>query len=221
MKIALKRPSPELVDKCLLSSWGFLSLCGLITVPFFLFVAHFFLQLRDLKEVNGRIQSLQRNALHKEAQLKKDEKVLEQIKHANHNYLQKTLESMVFLGSERQKWQAFSQQMEPGHPMKEKVSFLYQGNNKLQFVQTDLRKSKFFQETEENQTQPVEMSEEDLKELLCFIEGAQIHPHHPKEDAPQMILKTFELEKHTFLSEADKTFNVKMQLIKREAPTKL
>ena len=153
-------------------------------------------------------------------QMKTEEKILSQIGRSKSGYLKEVLESMVFLGTERQKWQLFSQQIEPSHPMKQRVSFLEQGHNKLEFVQTDVRKNELFEETEENQKNAVELSDEDLKTLLCYIEGAQIHPYSPKEGAPQILLKSFELEKKNIPGITDKTYHIQMQLIKREALAK-
>ncbi len=220
VKSFLKKLPSRFLEKHLFSSSSFFIASFILTIPFIIAVIYYLFEYNELKHLNNRIISLQKIAINKEAQLKSEEKVLHQINHSRSGYLQTALESMVFLGSERQKWQFFSEQIEPSHPMKERVSFLEHGNNKLQFIQSDIRKNTFFQETEEKQKNAVEVSEEDLKTLLCYIEGSKIHPHLPKEGAPQIILKSFELEKKTLLGIVDKTYHIQMQLIKREAPLK-
>jgi hypothetical protein len=97
------------------------------------------------------------------------------------------------------------------------VSFLQSGNNNLQFLQIEKRKTAFFQETEEKQQYPVEMSEEDLKGLLCYLEGSPIHPYQPHEGAPQILIKSFQLEKKNIVGTPEKTYQIQTQLIKREA----
>ncbi len=192
----------------------------LLILPFLISSVCFFFEQKKLHELHERISLIQAKQMRKEFQIKTEEKILNQIGKSKSGYLKEVLESMVFLGSERQKWQLFSQQMEHSHPMKQRVSFLEQGTNKLEFVQTDVRKNELFQETEENQKNAVELSDEDLKTLLCYIEGAQIHPYTPKERAPQILLRSFELEKKNIPGISDKTYHIKMQLIKREALVK-
>jgi hypothetical protein len=217
MKSLLKKIPTDFFEKRLFSPFSFLIASFIITIPLIISIIHFSIEYKQLKNLNKRIISLQKKSIDKEAQVKSEEQLLHQIKNSHSKYLETALESMVFLGSERQKWQLFSEQIEPSHPMKERVSFLEHGNNKLQFIQSEIRKSKLFQETEEKQKNPIEISEEDLKTLLCYIEGSKIHPHLPKKGAPQILLKSFELEKKTILGIADKTYHVQMQLIKREA----
>ncbi len=221
MKSFFKKSLSLSLEKHLISPSSFFIASILLTIPFIITIIHFSLENSELKKINNRIQYIQKKSKTKESQLKIEEKILHQISLSSQNYLKDSLESMVFLGSERQKWQLFSEQLEPSYPMKERVSFLEHGNNKLQFIQTDLRKNKFFQETEEKQKNAVEISEDDLKTLLCYIEGLQIYPYLPKEKAPQILIKSFELEKKTILGISDKTYHIQMQLIKREAPLKL
>jgi len=61
----------------------------------------------------------------------------------------------------------------------------------------------------------VEVNEEDLKRLLCLIEGTTIWPYGPKEGRPLLIIKDFKLSKKELFSK-EKVFSLSMQLIKRE-----
>lgn len=192
-------------------------ICSFILIfPFLLVTFHFILKKQEIGNLKERIDSLKVLVKKKESFIKKEESILKQIHNSKSGYIQDSLESMNFLALERQKWQIFSETIEPSLPIKERVSFLEQGKNKLKFTTTEVSKNKLFQETEEKQQTPVEMSEEDLKILLCYVEGTRIHPHIPKQESPQLLLKYFELQKKSFMGIKDKTYSIQMELIKRE-----
>ncbi len=72
-----------------------------------------------------------------------------------------------------------------------------------------------FARSKRRQQTPIELNEEDLKRLLCLIEGATIWPYGPKEGRPQLIIKDFTLSKKELPSQ-EKVYVVSIQLIKRE-----
>lgn len=213
----MKYFSPIFLEKILLSTSAFMILSALMLLPFLFVVLHFFFYQQAINPIRNHIEFLQDKVQRQESLKMKEEKLLQQITHSRSNYLEDVLGSLVLLGSERQKWQLFSEQMEPSNPMKDRVSFLQSGNNRLQFVQLEKRKNSLFLETEEKQQYPVEMNEEDLKNLLCYLEGSQIHPYVPQSGAPQILIKSFELEKKNITETAEKTYQIQTQLIKREA----
>lgn len=217
MKPYLKYISPLFSEKTLLSSSIFAIMSSFLLLPFLFVLIHFFFYQSTVSPLKGQMAYLQEKVEKKEILKKREEKILSQITNSHTKYLENVLGSLVFLASERKKWQLFSEQMEPTHPIRERVSFLQSQNNTLKFIQTEKRKNSLFQETEEKQQHPVEMSEEDLKSLLCYLEGAQIHPYAPKEGAPQILIKSFELEKKNIVGTAEKTYEIQTQLIKREA----
>jgi hypothetical protein len=87
---------------------------------------------------------------------------------------------------------------------------------RLVFVEEAVRSTELFREVELSQQQPVEVNEEDLKRLLCLIEGVTIWPYGPKEGRPLFIIKDFKLSKQELPSK-EKVFLIAMQLIRREA----
>lgn len=189
----------------------------ILILPFFFILLHFFFKEQEIESLKERATTLKVRMQKKESFIRKEEEILKQIHHSKPGYIEEALESMTFLAVERQKWQIFSEKIEPSLPIKERVSFLEQGSNRLKFIVGEVCKNKLFQETEEKQQMPVEMSEEDLKTLLCYVEGTRIHPHVPKENAPQILLKSFDLQKKSLTGIKEKTYSIQMELIKRES----
>lgn len=220
MKPLLEKILSLFSEKNVFSSNALYACIALVLIPFILILTLFFFNYCEIEELKERVSLIQKKSQSKEAQIKHEEKILAQIQSSHSKYVEETLSSLAFLSTERQKWKVFSEQIEPSHPMKERVAFLDQGNNRLQFTQIEVRKNDLFQEIEEKQKNPIEASEEDLKNLLCFIEGSPIHPHIPKEGAPQILLKSFEIEKKQISGMTDKTYQIQMQFIKREALSK-
>jgi hypothetical protein len=201
--------------KWLCTSWIFTGSFFLL-LPLFFILFHFSFKQTSLRELEQRVELLKQKTAQKESKMKQEEKVLNQISQSKSGYIQEVLESMAFLAVERQKWQLFAEKIEPSKPMKERVSFLERGDNRLKFIQGETLRNELFQETEETQETPIEMSEEDLKTLLCYVEGTRIHPYTPQESAPQLVIKSFELEKKVIPEIKEKTYRLQMQLIKRE-----
>ena len=181
---------------------------------FYLF--RFFLSQIDNRRISLKSQLFKNDILSFQALIKKEEKILSQIAHSTPSYIEDCLHSMTFLATERQKWKIFISQIEPSQSMKERSVFLENGANRLSFVEGEPQKNKLFTEQEILQKNPIEINEDDLKSLLCSIEGVKIHPHVPKEGAPQILIKSFEIEKKTIEDTKEKNYKVQMQLIKRQ-----
>ena len=99
--------------------------------------------------------------------------------------------------------------------LKERLGFLKEGKNKLLFVEEGIERSGSLQEVEEKCKYPVEMNEEDLKKLLSVVEEVKIGSNLPPDNAPQLIIKNFELLKKPTLGSED-VFEVHLSIIKRE-----
>jgi hypothetical protein len=129
--------------------------------------------------------------------------------------LDKNVESLTFLLPEIKKLEAIQSENPDEEQVGGRLQFLKEGSNRLTFAEEQIRTNESFREIEEQQQHPVEMNEEDLKKLLCLIEGITIWPYGPKEGRPQLIIKDFKLSKKE-ISSQEKVFVVSMQLIKRE-----
>ena len=67
--------------------------------------------------------------------------------------------------------------------------------NSLEFIEKDRKKMALFEEVEVVQKNPVLLPIEDIKELLCIVEGVSIPPYIPLDGRPQILIPSFSLEK--------------------------
>jgi hypothetical protein len=192
----------------------------LLLLPFLYMLSFFYVKMENIEELTSKVDLLHKRISRKESLFKYEEKLLNQISQADPHYLEMTLESMPLLETEKQKWQIFSSHMETNKAIKERIQFLEQGKNQLRLSEGEIRKSELFQEVEEKLQTPIEMNEEDMKRLLCYLEGVRIHPFFPKDRAPQCIIKSFDLLKKTIPETKEKIFLLNLQLIKREGVSK-
>ena len=96
-----------------------------------------------------------------------------------------------------------------------RLQFLDSEDNRLTFIEEEIRSSSTMKETEERQRHTVQMDEEDLKKLLSLIEEVSIDSFSPAENSPQIIVTDFQLEKKESPIKT-KVFEIEMKLLKRE-----
>jgi hypothetical protein len=183
-------------------------------LPFLLFFFKFFLGVQKLNRIEEEIESVQVRISQAQEIQRKDSSVLASLKNPDPHYLDKNVEALTFLLPEMKKLEAIQLENPEDEQIGKRLQFLKEGN-RLAFSEEQIRSNEMFREIEEKQQHPVEMNEEDLKKLLCLIEGITIWPYGPKEGRPQLIIKDFKLSKKE-LSSQEKMFVVSMQMIKRE-----
>lgn len=171
--------------------------------PAIYFTYDYFITMQDLDFFEERIEMLQRKTLSMD---KKN--AAASFENADHFYFDKHLETFVFLESEIKTLQAHSFQQD--QTQLQRLDFL-QNNNKLLFAEESIQRSGRIQETFERQQRAIECNEEDLKKLLCLIEGVSISSYRPKENRPELIIQDFEISK-----KPSKVYQVNMNILKRE-----
>lgn len=186
----------------------------LAPLPFFLLGAQFFYQLQSLEGLEKRWSFLHQKAKTLNLSQKKESLLLASLKYPDPHYIDQQLETLTFLLPEIKKLEAMQSDLLKTEGIKNRLQFLKKGNC-LHFTEEAIRTNTLFRETEEKQQRPVELNEEDLKKVLCLIEGITIWPYGPKENRPQLIIRDFRLSKKE-ISPQEKSFIVSMQLIKRE-----
>ena len=146
---------------------------------------------------------------------KREKSLSAQVQSADPFYLDKHLETLVFLESEIKRLEAVCQSTSCDPTAKKRLHFLKEGDNKLLFAEQQIQQSESFREVEERQQNSIEMNAEDLKKLLSRIEGVTIEDASPCSHPPQLIIKSFELTKKASQRQEDH-FLVNMFLLKRE-----
>ncbi|MBS0604801.1 MAG: hypothetical protein JSS60_07175 [Verrucomicrobia bacterium] len=184
-------------------------------IPFFLFLFNFMFGMQKLDQLEEEMERIHTRASQMQEIQSKENVLLASLKNPDPLYLEKNVESLTFLLSEVKKFEAIQSENAEDEQIGKRLQFLKEGGNRLVFSEEQIRTNEIFREIEEKQQHPVEMNEEDLKKLLCLIEGTTIWPYGPKEGRPQLIIKDFKLSKKE-ISSQDKVFVVSMQLIKRE-----
>lgn len=184
-------------------------------IPFFFFFVNFLFGLQKLSQLEEEMERVHARTLQAQEIQRKESALLASLKKPDPHYLDKNVETLTFLLSEIKKLESIQSENPDNEQINKRLQFLREGGNRLVFSEEQIRSNEFFREIEEKQQHPVEMNEEDLKKLLCLIEGITIWPYGPKEGRPQLIIKDFHLSKKE-LSSQEKVFVVSLQLIKRE-----
>jgi hypothetical protein len=201
----------------LIAQPGFqLAMIPLCLLPFLYLLFHFFTRLQELETLEEEIVRVEKKASHFQEWQQKESSFLTSLKNSDHFYIDKHLETLVFLETEAKKIEALLLENDQDEGLKKRAQFLTQPTNHLLFAEERIRQHEPFQEAEEKQQHPVEMNEEDLKKLLSLIEGVTIWPYGPKENRPQLIITDFQLTKKE-LSSQENVFVINLQLLKREA----
>ncbi len=184
-------------------------------VPFLVFLFNFFFGLQKLEQLEKEMERIHMKMVVMQESQKKESTLLTALKSPDPQYLDKHVETLTFLLPEIKKLETIQLENPEEEQIAKRLQLLKDGGNRLRFSEEQIRANELFRETEEKQQQPVELNEEDLKKLLCLIEGITIWPYGPKEGRPQLIIKDFRLSRKE-LSSNEKVYVVMMQLIKRE-----
>lgn len=212
----MKFSFPSLQKEVLFSTPFMLVAMAILLLPLCFITPYFYLRSQHLQDLHDQVELIYNRISRKKDLFKNEEKLLHQISQSDPNYLENSIESIPLLETEKQKWQIFSSHLETNKAIRNRMQFLEEGKNQLSFSEGEIRKSELFQEIEEKLQKPVELNEDDLKKLLCNIEGVRIHPYFPKEHAPQFIIKLFDLTKKSIPETKEKIFTLNLQLIQRE-----
>lgn len=195
--------------------YNWVLLLVLAPLPSCLIILHGYYHLHQLEELAETTQLIHKKILHNEQMQKKEEKILSQLQLSDSHYLDKYVESLCFLQPEKKKLHALAAENRLDSFSCQRLQWLSQ-ENRLTFFEEKIRKHPLFCEIEEKQQQTIQANEEDLKQLLCFIEHVHIWPYGPKPGIPFLFITDFHLIKKT-IAPQQKVFCIDMKLIKRDA----
>ena len=190
-------------------------LLALLPFPFLFSLFQFISTFQRLGELEEEMDRIHIRVLGAQEMERKERSFLEALRHPNPHYLGEHIETLTFLLPEVKKLETILLENPYDEQLARRLQFLKEGGNALLFSEESTRTNALLSEVEEKQQHPVEMNEEDLKKLLCLIEGVTIWPYGPKEGRPQFIIKDFQLFKKA-ISSQEKVYVVSMQLVKRE-----
>ena len=184
-------------------------------IPFLIFLSQFIFGLQKLDQLEDEMERIHTKMIISQESQHKESVLLSSLKNPDPHYLDKHVETLTFLLPEIKKLETLQLENPDDEQTIKQLQSLKEGDNRLRFSEEQIRNNELFRETEEKQQQLIKLNEEDLKKLLCLIEGITIWPYGPKEGRPQLIISDFKLTKNE-LSSHEKVFVVSMQLIKRE-----
>jgi hypothetical protein len=197
------------------SSFGLWSLLLLAPLPLLYFLVHYAMTVDYMQKIDEKIDTLLTKKEQSDAVQKKQHSVLSSLVQSDPFYIDKHLETLLFLESEIKKMEALFSDTALDDSTQKRLHFLKEGPNRLLFAEDKIRTKNKVREVMERQQQQVEMNEEDLKKLLCLVEGVTIWPYGPKEGRPQLVIQDFQLLKKRHESQ-DHVFTVHLNIIKRE-----
>ena len=188
---------------------------ALVAAP--LLIASFFLyqEVLQYQELQERFLKASRKEQLAMERMGRKERFLHRYSQATPYFLDQTIESLPLLQKEKEQLKSLLNH--PAFPesvaIKERLSFIEE--NRLAFKEEKIETSKQMKEVQEKQRHPVQMDENDLKQILALLEDVQIDECLPKIHSPQILIKEFHLKKiETPLQQ--EVFEVEMDLIKRE-----
>lgn len=204
------------MKKFISSTTGLIFLAVTSLIPLIISTIYVFSEINTLSSISSRIDDLQKKSENQRLQRQYEETTLSKISSSSQEYTKNFIESLSFLNAEKQKWTLFTEQDDISDPIRQRCCFL-DTSNYLRFETIDTKINKLLKESILKQTSPIEINDEDLKMLLCYIEGINIHPYVQPPCAPQFLIQSFVLEKHLTPLLREKTYQVHLKLIERSS----
>lgn len=192
-----------------LTIFGFLPLC---LVAMFLYG-----QLEELEMMKEKVLHVKEMTAEHDKRQSINISVMNAFREADHFYIDKHLETLVFLDPEIEALQKIVNHKNfPGDPaVKKRLELLSGSQNSLNFTEGVVQSFPFYQETMETLTHPVELNVSDLKNLLSKVEGVAIGDFKPLANRPQLLVMDFKIDRKKH-ADNNETFVLDMKLLKRE-----
>lgn len=175
-----------------------------------------FLSTKNMQQnLREEIRYLDRKNRDRKQRVGLEKNLIERLKGADPDYVQKTLETLTFLEGETKRVEAVLLDQPGDQSQVRRLQFLKGGANRLQFREKNFQRVGKLQEVDVIQDHPVEMGREDLKILLSKLEHTSISSYTPDPVSPDFLIEQFEMIRKT-ISKDEETYLVKINCIKRE-----
>ena len=194
-----------------------LYLICLTCLPLILVIFLFFSQKSELEALHQTIEQVEQQAFLKEKKQALNVAVRHHFREADHFYIDKHLETLIFLESEIEVLQKIisDPNFADDERIKKRLEFLTGSANSLVFSEGVVQSSPQFQETVETLVHPVEVNGADIQKILARIEGISIADHTSGAYRPQLIVTEFKLDKK-HIGDKNEVFLLNLKLVKRE-----
>lgn len=198
-------------------SRAILYLLCLGTLPFIFVVVMFLSQKNELEEFQDSLEAIQHQTMIKEKKQAINMAVRQHFRDADHFYIDKHLETLVFLEPEIEQLQKIVQDKNfaDDDRIKKRLELLTGQGNALVFSEGIVQSFPLFQETSETLIHPVEVNPSDIQKILARIEGVKMGEYRPGPHRPQLIITEFKLDKKK-VNEKNEVYLLNLKLIKRE-----
>jgi hypothetical protein len=198
-------------------SRAILYLLCLGTLPFIFVVFMFISQKNELEEFQNSLETIQHQALIKEKKQALNMAVRQHFRDADHFYIDKYLETLVFLEPEIEQLHKIVQDKNfaDDDRIKKRLELLTGQGNALVFSEGVVQSFPLFQETSETLVHPVEVNATDIQKILARIEGVKMGEYTPGPHRPQLVITEFKLDKKK-VNDKNEVYLLNLKLIKRE-----
>jgi hypothetical protein len=189
-------------------------LLGLL--PLIFVIANFYAEKDQLDLLENKILFVEDKALIREKKQAINMAVMDHYREADHFYIDKYLETLIFLEPEIESLQKLvnNKNFAFDDTVNKRLEQLTNGN-KLAFTEGVVQSYPQFQETTETLVHPVEINIDDAQELLSRIEGVPVGPYEPSLNPPQLVIVDFKIDRRS-LSEKNEVYSLNLKLLKRE-----
>lgn len=178
---------------------------------------HFYSRKGQIDQLKTRMNHVELQTLNRQKRQATNRLVKSHYKDADHFYIDKHLETLVFLEPEIEALQKVMNQKNfpENEQMKKRLATLTGPENQFLFSEGMVQTFSDFQETTETLVHPVEINATDLQKVLSRIEGVKIGNSVPPPQSPQLIILDFKLDRKQGQNKSE-VFLLNMKILKRE-----
>lgn len=189
-------------------------LIGLLPVIFS--IMNFYSKKGTQDDLENMISQVEDKAILREKKQATNMAVIDHYRDADHFYIDKYLETLIFLEPEIESLQKLvnNKNFAFDDTVKKRLEYLTSGNN-LAFTEGVVQAYPQFQETTETLVHPIEVNIDDLQEILSRIEGINLGAYSSPPNPPQLIILNFKIDRKN-ISEKNEVYNLNLKLLKRE-----